>query len=153
MNLFVLLAIGVAGFAVVMALAFALALRTAVTWSREVVELERDGVRVTGRVVEKRRQRSRGATSAWIRYTYVDRLGRGHRSRRNLVTPDAWEGLTEGGPIAVVYSSRRPQVSAPEYLLALGPTPAGRGAADRAVTGDDGDGEATAPRTAFRSDE
>lgn len=138
MHIFVVLAMGVAGFVVVMAIAAALALRTAMTWSRELVELERSGVRVRGRVIEKRREhRVRSGTSAWIRYTYVDRSGRTHRSRRNLVTPEAWERLSEGGAIDIVYSSRRPRVSAPEYLLAMGRGAAGAEAREGPVTGAD----------------
>lgn len=37
----------------------------------------------------------------------------------NIVTPDAWGAHAEGGPIAVVYSERRPKISAPKYLVDL----------------------------------
>ena len=79
------------------------------------------GVAATGTVVEKRQVRRRGNVSTHIRYEYVDQFGKRHRSRRNLVTPEAWDTLQEGGPIEIVYSGQRPQVSWPKYLFELGP--------------------------------
>ena len=93
-------------------------LRVAARWGEEAIELKQYGVEVTGVVTERRSDRRRGSH---IRYEYVDQLGIRHRSRRTLVTPDAWDAHTEGGPIAVVYSQRNPRVSAPRYLLALAP--------------------------------
>lgn len=98
-----------------------IALKTAVKWSHEAVELKQYGVEATGRVLEKRTEQRRGAKSSWIRYEYVDQFGKTHRSRRNLVTPEAWDAHQEGGPIQVVYSQRHPKVSAPKYLLDLAP--------------------------------
>lgn len=106
-------------FVAVMAIAGALALRVAVSWGRELLELQQYGTEVTGRVLEKRQRRQRHTTSTWIRYEYADQVGKTHRSRRHLATPEAWNALVEGGPIAVVYSQRRPRVSFPRYLLAL----------------------------------
>lgn len=104
-------------FVLVMGVAFALTLRVALNWGNELLELKQFGVDGTGRVVEKRRTRQRGGASTWIRYEYVDQFGKTHRSRRNLVTPEAWDAHTEGGPISIVYSQRRPKVSFPKYLL------------------------------------
>ena len=104
-------------FVLVMGIAFALTLRVAVNWGHELLELKQFGLDATGRVVEKRRERQRGSASTWIRYEYVDQFGKTHRSRRNLVTPEAWEAHTEGVPIAIVYSQRRLKVSFPKYLL------------------------------------
>jgi hypothetical protein len=115
-------------FVLVMGIAMALTLRVALNWSKELLELQRHGAETTGRVLEKRESRRRGATSRWIRYEYVDPLGRTHRSRRNLVTPDAWDAHTEGGPINVVYSQRRPKVSSPKYLFRLDPKREGESA-------------------------
>ena len=112
-----LLLIGMLIFVIVMGIGAALTLRVAVGWSKELIELQRYGREVTGRVVEKRQTRRRGNTSAWIRYEYVDQFGRTRRSRRNIVTPEAWDAHTEGGPIAVVYAESRPKISAPKYLL------------------------------------
>ena len=114
-----ILAVVVPVLLVIMAIALALTLRAAVTWGNEFVELQQYGVESTGRVSEKRRTRHRGLTSTWIRYEYADQFGKTHRSRRHLVTPDAWAAHEEGGPIAVVYSQRRPGISAPKYLLDL----------------------------------
>ena len=96
-----------------------IAYRVAVKWTHEALELEQYGVAATGRVTEKRRRRQRHAWSTWIRYEYIDAMGQTHRSRRYLVTPEAWESHVEGGPIDIVYSQRRPRISAPKYLLAL----------------------------------
>ena len=104
-------------FAIVMAVAFALTLRVAVSWGSEIIELRQHGVDATGRVTEKRQVRRRGTTSTWIRYEYVDQFGQPHRSRRTLVTPAAWDAHDEGSPIAIVHSQRRPKISLPKYLL------------------------------------
>ena len=106
---------------VAMAVALAITFRVAVNWGTEVVELQKYGKESTGRVTEKRQTRRRGATSTWIRYDYVDQFGKSHRSRRNVVTPDAWDAHREGGPISIVYSQRRPKISLPKYLLAVKP--------------------------------
>lgn len=94
-------------------------LRVASRWGEEALELQQFGIEVTGTVTEKRRVQRRGAVSTHIRYEYVDQFGKRHRSRRNLVTPEAWESHTEGGPIAIIYSQRRPEISLPKYLLNL----------------------------------
>ena len=114
-----LLLIGMLIFVIVMGISAAVALRVAQGWGKELIELQQYGRDATGRVVERRETRSRGNTSTWIRYEYVDHFGTTRRSRRNLVTPEAWDAHTEGGPIAIVYSQRRPQISAPKYLLDL----------------------------------
>lgn len=108
-------------FVVLTAIGGLIAFRVSVKWSREAIELRDFGRETTGRVVEKRRERRRGNWSTWIRYEYVDAVGKTHRSRRNLVTPEAWDAHDEGGPIAVIYSQKRPHVSLPKYLLDLAP--------------------------------
>ena len=113
-------------FIVAMAIAFALTLRVAANWTKEAIELQEHGVPSTGRVIEKRQTRRRGVTSTWIRYGYTDETGTTHRSRRYLVTPEAWDTHEDGGPIAIVYSRRQPKISAPKYLLDLKPPESGR---------------------------
>ena len=103
------------------AVALALTLRVAVRWGQEGLELRDYGTEVSGRVLEKRRVQRRGAVSSWIRYEYTDHVGKTHRSRRTLVTPDAWDTLQEGAPIAVVFSQRKPAISLPKYLMDLSP--------------------------------
>src|SRR5688572_17906705 len=115
--------VGLLILSVSMAIGLALTFRVAVKWGRELVELQQDGIASEGRVTEKRQTRRRGVTSTWIRYEYVDQFGKRHRSRRNLVTPDAWEAHAEGGAIAIVYSHRRPKISLPKYLLDANPRP------------------------------
>ena len=98
-------------------------LRVAAKWGAEGLELQQYGVETIGRVTERRRHNRRGSH---IRYEYVDQFGARHRSRRNLVTPEAWDAHDEGGPVAIVYSQRNPRVSLPKYLLDLQPSSADR---------------------------
>ena len=109
--------------AVVLLLALALGgtLLVAIRWGRDWQELKAHGVETSGTVLEKRSVRSSRQQSTHIRYEYVDMFGNRHQSRRHLVTPEAWDAHVEGGPIAVIYSQRRPSVSAPKYLMAIGP--------------------------------
>ena len=94
---------------VAMLLSFGLALWTAMRWGREWQELKACGIEVTGRVIEKRQVRSTRHRSTHIRYEYVDQFGKTRRSRRNLVTEEAWAAHEEGGPIQVIYSEKNPQ--------------------------------------------
>ena len=121
MSLFTILLIAMLIFVLVMGAAMALTLRVAVNWSKELLELKQYGIEATGRITEKRETRRRGNTSRSIRYEYVDQLGKPHRSRRNIVTPDVWDSLAQGEPILIVYSQRRPKISAPKYLMDLDP--------------------------------
>jgi hypothetical protein len=98
------------------ALAFIGLIRTAVRWGNELIELQQFGVETTGTVLRKRSYKAKGAQSRSVKYEYRDQFGTAH-TRKMLVTGDAWEALQEGGPIAIVYSQRRPKVSAPKYLL------------------------------------
>lgn len=127
MSIFAILLLAMLAVVLVTGIGMALALRTAVGWSKELLELKQYGVETTGRVVEKRQTRSRGNTSTWLRYEYQDQFGKTHRSRRNLVTPAAWEAHSEGGPIAIVYSQRSPGISGPRYLMDLEPGPGEKG--------------------------
>ena len=115
----------------VCALTFFGLLRAAANWGREAIELQQYGVETTGLVIEKRSYRRRGAQSTHIRYEYTDQFGKRRRSRRNLVTPEAWDAHAEGGPIAVVYSPRHPAISLPRYLLDLGGNESARGGPGR----------------------
>jgi hypothetical protein len=51
-----------------------------------------------------------------VKYEYRDPFGT-RQTRKVLVTNDAWETLQDGGPIEIIYSQRRPKVSAPKYLV------------------------------------
>lgn len=83
-------------------------------WVHQATELQQAGIETTGVVREKRERRN----SRHIRYEYRDQFGRSHR-RKVLVLPDEWDSLREDGPIQIVYSEKRPHVSAPEYLVEL----------------------------------
>ena len=108
-------------FVLISLIVFAGLLRAAARWGTDALELQQYGREVSGTVVEKRSVVRRRARSTHVRYEYVDHVGARHRSGRTLVTPEAWESHTEGGPIAVVYSQKRPSVSLPKYLLDLRP--------------------------------
>ena len=106
------------GIVVLMALTFAGLLRVAARWGREMIELQQYGVEVTGLVLEKREYRSSRKQGRYIRYEYTDQFGRNHR-RKVVATSEAWDAHRENGPIPIVYSQRRPNVSAPKYLLGV----------------------------------
>ena len=92
-------------FVIMTAIGALIAFRVSVKSGYEAIELRDFGRETTGRVVEKRRERRRGSWSTWIRYEYTDPFGKTHRSRRNLVTPEAWDAHEEGGPIQVMSAS------------------------------------------------
>ncbi|HXG69491.1 MAG TPA: DUF3592 domain-containing protein [Gemmatimonadaceae bacterium] len=92
----------------------------AVRWARKAQELQQYGVPASAVIRQKRMTTTRGGTSRYVPYEYADQFGRRHRSRKSIVTPEQWEASVEGGPIAVVYSQRRPHISMPTSLLALG---------------------------------
>jgi hypothetical protein len=95
---------------------FAGLLRTAVRWGNEMIELKQFGVETTGTVLKKRSHASKTGHSRSLQYEYRDQFGEPH-TRTVLVTSEAWESLQEGGAIEVIYSQRRPKVSAPKYLI------------------------------------
>ena len=97
-------------------LGFVGVIRTAVRWGKELVELQKFGVDTTGVVLKKVSYNTKGGQSRSVKYEYHDQFGAAH-TRKVLVTSDAWDALQDGGPIELVYSQRRPKVSAPKYLL------------------------------------
>jgi len=82
----------------------------------ELQRLVRDGVEVVGVVVNKVKFNTSGPRQYLLRYQYRDQTGREH-SNRSHVPSSVWEGYVEGGPIAVVYSASKPQISAPQYVV------------------------------------
>ncbi len=101
---------------VIGALVFVGLIRTAVRWGTELVELRNFGVETTGTVVKKISYATKTGHSRSLKYAYDDQFGARH-TRKVLVTSDAWDTLQEGGPIEILYSQRRPKVSAPRYLV------------------------------------
>jgi hypothetical protein len=87
----------------------------------EMAQLVKDGVEATGQVQAKLEYAgasgSRRSTRR-IRYAYQDAAGRTH-THTSMITSDFWNAHVEGGPIAIVYSRSRPQVSAPRHLVEL----------------------------------
>ena len=95
-------------------LMFAGVLNVARNWVYQATELQQAGIEATGVIVEKAERRN----SRHIRYQYTDQFGKTHQ-RKVLVLPDQWDVLQEQGPVAIVYSEKRPHISAPKYLLDL----------------------------------
>lgn len=102
------------GALLLMLLAFAGLLRTAKRWISEGLELQHGGIETTGLVIAKVQDR----TSRFIKYEYSDQFGRRHQ-RKVMAIPDLWDAIQEQGPISIVYSERRPHISAPKQFLDL----------------------------------
>jgi hypothetical protein len=98
------------------ALLFIGAIRVAIRWGNEFAELQQFGVETTGTVLKKSAFNAKPGPARFLRYEYRDQFGVPH-SRKVPVTQAVWETLQEGGPIEIVYSQRRPKVSAPKYLM------------------------------------
>jgi len=98
------------------AIAFIVAIRMVIRWGSELAELQKFGVETTGTVLNKTSSAAHASGHHFVRYEYRDQFGVPH-SRKVPMTAGAWEALQEGGPIEIVYSQRRPKVSAPKSLL------------------------------------
>jgi hypothetical protein len=96
--------------------AFTFGIRTVIRWGNELVELQQFGVPTTGTVLHKGSSDSQRTHRHFVQYEYRDQFGVPH-SRKVPITAAAWDALQEGGPIDVVYSERRPKVSAPKVLM------------------------------------
>lgn len=81
-------------------------------------ELCDHGVAAAGRVVGKRSLSNSGATNRQKKlvYEYSDRTGLTH-SHTSVVSLEVYQKFNEGDLIEVVYSSKRPGISAPKYLI------------------------------------
>lgn len=89
----------------------------AVTRGFQMRELCDHGVETTAIVAEKRSYRpSSGSRRFKLVYRYTDSAGTSH-SHTSIVTDTIYDQHDEGGPIQVVYSSRKPAISAPLYLV------------------------------------
>ena len=84
----------------------------------QMKQLLADGVETTGLGGRKARHCSSTGRMChrYLRYEYHDSLGRAH-THQSLVPDEVWDAHMEGGSIDVVYSQRRPAVSAPKYLV------------------------------------
>ncbi len=81
-------------------------------------ELCDHGIETVGRISGKRSLSNTGATNRQKKlvYSYTDRKGATH-SHTSVVTPEVYEKFDKGDQIEVVYSSIRPEISAPKYLI------------------------------------
>ena len=77
-----------------------------------------DGVNATGRVVDKPKFGRVNSSKKYrhLRYRYQDAFGNEHVHRAQ-VTSSVFDAHEEGGPIEIVYSRSKPQVSAPRSLV------------------------------------
>lgn len=88
----------------------------------QLKQLVADGVNATGTVTQKiEHPTARGTrrNDRRIAYEYRDAAGRTHR-HISLVSSEFWLAHTEGGPIDIVYSRSRPEISAPRFLVEQG---------------------------------
>ena len=84
-------------------------------------QLVLDGVETRGTVTAKLQyptMKGSRRNDRRIAYEYRDAAGQVHR-HISMVTPDFWNGHTEGGPIDIVYSRSQPRVSSPKHLVEL----------------------------------
>ena len=79
-------------------------------------ELYDHGIETTGTVTNKRRTSARQGRTEKLAYEYTDNTGRSH-SHTSVVSMAVYHEHEEGQPIRVVYSAKRPEVSAPLYLV------------------------------------
>lgn len=80
-------------------------------------ELCDHGVETTGVVAEKRSVKAGSAPKRQkLVYRYTDSTGTSHE-HTSIVTNEVFDQHDSGGPIQVVYSSHKPDVSAPLYLV------------------------------------
>jgi hypothetical protein len=85
----------------------------------QMKQLAADGVHATGTVTRKLRFSGQGTVrqrNYRVLYTYTDDFGRRHQAKAG-VSKAVFDGLEEGGPIAVMYSRTRPSVSGPAYQV------------------------------------
>lgn len=104
----------------VVVLVFGGVIYLAVSRSLEMKELTESGIEANGTVTEKKSlPNSRSSTRKnKIAYTYTDQQGQAHASA-TFLPYDEYDKYQVGGPIDIVYSSKRPSVSAPLYYVAL----------------------------------
>lgn len=81
-------------------------------------ELSDHGVDVQAVVEDKRALTDTGATSRQkkIAYRYADSNGQTHH-HTSVVPNEIYHSCEVGGPFPVIYSTQRPEISAPKYLV------------------------------------
>ncbi|MBL8829047.1 MAG: DUF3592 domain-containing protein [Planctomycetaceae bacterium] len=86
--------------------------------SWQMRELCEQGIETSGQVIEKRKLPRRRVSPRRYKlvYCYTDQAGVTH-THTSVVSDTLYAGLEIGSPIAVVYSTKRPDVSTPKYLV------------------------------------
>lgn len=84
----------------------------------EMKELSEHGIETVGRIVNKRSVKSSSSSSRRQKlvYRYTDTSGAAHE-HTSVVPSEVYHAHEEGGTIPVVYSPKKPAVSAPKYLV------------------------------------
>lgn len=84
----------------------------------QIKELCEHGVETTGVVHGKRTvmPSNTGARQKKLEYRYTDSAGATHH-HTSVVSIDVYDRYDEGSPIEIVYSSKRPEISSPRYLV------------------------------------
>jgi hypothetical protein len=92
---------------------------TVILWrGRQIGQLAREGVKVTGTVVRKFRSGSGRAGSRGRRIAFTYRGPDGSEYRRAAsITLGKWVELEEGHPIALIVLPSNPGISAPAWLV------------------------------------
>ncbi len=102
------------------ALIFGAMIFMAVQRGFEMKELVEQGVETQGTIISKRSVSASRASSRRqkLAYRYTDRQGSSHE-HTSIVTYDAYDQYEVGQPIEIVYSAKRPGVSAAKYMVDL----------------------------------
>jgi hypothetical protein len=81
-------------------------------------ELCDHGIDATGQIFSKRSiSGAKSSSRRWkLGYRYTDSSGATHE-HTSVVSIEQYQKHDEGGPIEVVYSSKRPEISSPKYLV------------------------------------
>jgi hypothetical protein len=83
----------------------------------QMSELCDHGIETTGQIFSKRSVSGGKSARRWkLAYRYTDSSGTTHE-HTSVVSIEQYQKHDEGGPIGIVYSSKRPAVSAPKYLV------------------------------------
>ena len=80
--------------------------------------LAHEGVAIEGTIIKKFRQPGSGTTAPYLRYKYTTPTGERYENKI-AVDEDVWQGHEVGDAIELVYTPKRPSVSAAKYMVNL----------------------------------
>lgn len=104
----------------IVALIFGAMIFVAVQRGLEMKELVEQGVETQGTIISKRSVTAPRTSTRQqkLAYRYTDKQGGSHE-HTSIVTYDAYDQYELGQPIAVIYSAKRPGVSAAKFMVDL----------------------------------